>query len=311
MEAAPFFGDVADAAPDACAFWTRAPDGVRLRLAELGRGTRGTVLLFPGRTECVEKYGPTGRALAARGYGTLAIDWQGQGLSDRFLPDPETGHVERFDDYQRDVGAMLDAAQARDLPRPWHLLAHSMGGAIGLRALLSGLPVASAVFTGPMWDIALPPLLRPAAWTLTTLARPLRQGHRVPPTVPRGVYLLEAPFEGNLLTTDRDTYAWMQAQLRAHPELGLGGPSLAWLGAALDEIRALARAPSPDLPCLCVCGENERIVDLAAIRARMARWPKGRLVIEPGAEHEVLMERAEIRTRTLDGAVALFDAQRA
>ena len=39
------------------------------------------------------------------------------------------------------------------LPRPWRLLAHSMGGTIGLRALTRGVPVAAAVFSAPMWGI--------------------------------------------------------------------------------------------------------------------------------------------------------------
>ena len=37
--------------------------------------------------------------------------------------------------------------------RPLHLLAHSMGGCIGLRAVIEGMPVAACVFTGPMWGI--------------------------------------------------------------------------------------------------------------------------------------------------------------
>jgi lysophospholipase len=96
--------------------------------------------------------------------------------------------------------------------------------------------------------------------------------------------------------------------LRAHPELALGGPSMTWVNEALFETRALARLPAPNLPCLCVTGENERIVDVADIRAQMAKWPGGRLIIEARAEHEIMMERPEIRTRFFDLAAALFDA---
>jgi len=308
MEPAPFFSEIADAAPAARAFWVAAPDGARVRAGLLGAGEAGTVLLFPGRTEFVEKYGPAGRELAARGFGTLAVDWRGQGLTDRPLHDPATGHVDRFVEYQSDVAAMLGAADELGLPRPWHLVAHSMGGAIGLRALYSGLPVASAVFTGPMWGISLSPILRPAAWALTTVSRPLGLGGRIVPGSDASNYVLESDFEDNLLTTDPEMFAWMKAQLRAHPELALGGPSMTWVNEALFETRALRRRPAPPVPGLCVVGENERIVDVSAMRARMAGWPEGRLEIETGAEHEIMMERDEIRTRFFESAAAHFEA---
>ena len=87
----------------------------------------------------------------------------------------------------------------------------------------------------------------------------------------------------------------MRRQLLAQPELQLGGPSMHWLYEALAECRALARRPSPGLPCLCLVGSDERIVDTARIADRMARWPGGHLEILQDAEHEVLMERPALR----------------
>lgn len=308
MEPAPFFAEIADAAAEAHALWAMAPDGARVRLALLGEGARGTILLFPGRTEFVEKYGPVGRAFTTRGYTVVAVDWRGQGLTERLTQDPAVGHVDRFEQYQHDVAALVQAAGALALPRPWHLIGHSMGGAIGLRALHGGLQVASAVFSGPMWGIAMSPLLRPAAWALTSVSRPLGFGGKIVPGYDGSSYVVEAPFEGNLLTTDPEVFAWMKAQLAAHPELALGGPSMTWVNEALRELRGLARLPAPDTPCLCVVGSNERIVETPAIRAQMARWPGGKLIVEAGAEHELMMERDEIRSRFFDLAAAHFEA---
>jgi lysophospholipase len=314
LEPAPFHGDVADAPQGAHALWAHCPDGARMRLgvlattADVTGAPRGSVLLFPGRTEAIEKYGRAAGDFARRGYATICPDWRGQGLSDRFLPDRRTGHVHRFEDYQHDVAALLQAASALCLPRPWHLVAHSMGGAIGLRACRSGLPVASAVFSGPMWGIRLGPLMRAAAWAVASAARPLGLSGRIVPTASEADDILAIPFEDNVLTTDPEMYAWMQAQNRAYPDLALGPPSLGWLYEALRECRALARGTLPRLPALCVVGAREQIVDIDAIRRRMASWPGGRLLIEPGAEHEVMMEAPAIRTRFFDTACAHFDA---
>lgn len=308
MRPAPLFDAVADAPDGGRAFWLTARDGVRLRIGVWDKGAKGTVLLFPGRTEYIEKYGRAAKDLAARGFSMLTIDWRGQGLSDRLLDDPATGHVHKFTDYQHDVSAMCDAARTLGLPKPWFLLAHSMGGCTGLRALMEELPVAAAVFSAPMWGIGLRPHVRPAAWALSWISRYGRFGHRYSPGTVPDTYVSIAPFEDNLLTTDTDMYAYMQNQLSAHPGLALGGPSLSWLYAALTETRKLRARPSPDIPTLTYLGSNERIIDTASVHARMSRWPSGKLQMVNGAEHEVLMETPDIRKRVYDESAAFFTA---
>ncbi|MBV2358206.1 alpha/beta hydrolase [Thalassococcus sp. CAU 1522] len=307
---APFHADLAEGPAGARAWWARASDGLRLRLAHYpGPGdARGTVLLFPGRTEYVEKYGRVAVDLAKAGYHTLTIDWRGQGLADRMLDDPRTGHVHVFEDYQKDVAAMVAAAVALDLPGPHFLLGHSMGGCIGLRSVMDGLAVQACAFTGPMWGIRMTPPVRPAAWALSWGGKRMGVGHLLAPGTGIESYVTTAPFEDNTLTTDPDTWDYMRRQTLAIPELQLGGPSLTWLHEALAECRALHRRPSPGLPCFAAVGSNERIVDVPRILSRMERWPNGRLQVVEGGEHELLMERPELRQPVIDGIAALFES---
>ncbi len=310
QDAAPFFADVALGPDCGRAVWARARDGVRIRVALWPEGGRGTVLLFPGRTEYVEKYGRAAGDLAARGFATLSIDWRGQGLADRQLADKDTGHVMHFADYQMDLAAALDAARAAEMPRPYYLMAHSMGGCIGLRALMEGLDVKAATFTAPMWGINISSLVRPLAWSMAWAARHSWFGHFYAPGTSAKTYVKEAVFEGNNLTTDREMFHYMKHQVAAHPDLALGGPSMHWLYEALVEGRDLARRPAPHVPVLTWLGTHERIVDTAPIHIRMNSWPDGRLEMVEGAEHEVLMEIPAIRTRVFDEAAALFETSR-
>jgi lysophospholipase len=236
----------------------------------------------------------------------LTIDWRGQGLADRMLDDRRAGHVNVFADYQRDVAAVLEAAKALDLPRPWHLIGHSMGGAIGLRAAMEGLPVASCVFTGPMWGIRISTSMRPAAWALSWSSRQMGFGHLFTPGTSTESYVATGAFEDNTLTTDPDMWDYMRRQVLAQPELQLGGPSMQWLHEALAECRMLMRRPSPSLPCLCFLGSNERIVDVPRIHARMKAWKGGKLHILEGGEHEVLMEIDSMRDTIFHGLEKLF-----
>lgn len=287
------------APPGGRAVWLHASDGVRLRAGLWPGGGRGTVVVLTGRSEYAEKYGPTAGVLAAGGWSTLGIDWRGQGFSDRLLPDPMIGHVGSFSEYQRDLDAVMGwlarEGPAAGLHPPLVMLAHSMGGAIGLRALLRGLPFAHAIFSAPMWGLSLPFWQARAAGLLSRLPCSLSQDHAYAPGTGPGAYVLDAPFAGNLLTSSHEGWDWLALQAREEPAFRLGGPSLGWLRAALREMRALRRAPAPRVPALITLGTEENVVSPAAIRRRAASWRGGRLLTCSSGRHEILMERPELR----------------
>ncbi|PWJ21109.1 alpha/beta fold hydrolase [Jannaschia seohaensis] len=263
-------------------------------------GHAGTVFVFPGRTEWVEKYADAAAHLSRHGLASIALDWRGQGLTERPKHNRLIGHVRDFRDYQRDLRAAMSHADAIGLPRPWHLLAHSMGGLIGLRALMDGTPFQRAVFSAPMWGLPLAPHVRLTAWTVSSLSSALGLGEMNTPRAGKASDPGNTPFEGNLLTRDAEMFAWMQSHLRAEPDLALGGPSLGWLNAALREMHGLARRATPQVPCLTLLGTDEAIVDPDAIHIRLATWQEAHLEIVEGGRHEVLMEDTGLRTRLYD-----------
>lgn len=310
-QTAPFRQLPGDDSCPAQAFWSQADDGVTLRLAHWPAATdsRGSVLLFPGRTEYIEKYAGIAQSLTAAGYDVLAIDWRGQGLSDRLLPDARLGHVGQFSDYQRDVVEMVVAATDLALPRPWHLLAHSMGGCIGLAALHQDLPVASAVFSAPMWGINLRQMPHGVAVGMAYLAGRLGRGGRPAPGSgggAMGTYVLDECFSANLLTEDADEWCHMVREAAAWPDLTLGGASFDWVGKALNECVRLSRVDSPAVPALIGLGSGEKVVSPTAIRDRAARWPGATLLEVEGARHEIMMGRPDRRDAFLSAALSLF-----
>ncbi|MEM9582554.1 MAG: alpha/beta hydrolase [Pseudomonadota bacterium] len=310
---APLHADVAHGPDGGAAYWLTCSDGVRIRTGVWSAETdhKGTVLLFPGRTEFVEKYGQAAAHFQKRGYATVAIDWRGQGLADRLNEDRALGHVGAFLDYQKDIAAVLELVEALNLPKPLSLFAHSMGGCIGLRALVEGLPVTSAAFTGPMWGISLPGKKKLAAWVGSTVAHGLGFGATIAPGTLPQTYVLANAFDDNMLTTDPEMFQRMKDQVTAYPDLALGGPSLSWLNMALHECRALRAHPTPNIPCLTYLGTNERIVDPEFIHDRMSRWPNGELIMIENGEHEVAMEGDAIQKMIFDGCDALYSANRA
>ncbi|MEE9428083.1 MAG: alpha/beta hydrolase [Paracoccaceae bacterium] len=306
MEKAPFFNDVAEGPANGAAFWIKACDGVRLRVAYWPGGDKGTILLYPGRTEFIEKYGRTAMELTGLGYHVLAIDWRGQGLADRMLDDPQLGHVGKFSDYQLDVAAMMSAADDLKCPRPRFLMAHSMGGCIALRALHEGLPVKAVAFSAPMWGMSVAPALRPIARPLVHTMAKLGRGTARAPGTDAETYLKNAPFEDNLLTSDADMYAYMKRQSDAHPEMTLSGPTINWVQQSFAETAALQGMSPPNYPAIAFIGSNERIVDSNITLDLMTRWKRGDIETVPGAEHEIIMEKPKTRAAFFAAADALF-----
>ena len=116
-------------------------DGCRLRFARWAPppGRKGTVCLFPGRAEFIEKYFETVRDLRARGFAVATLDWRGQGGSDqRLIRNPRKGYVRRFSDYNIDLETFIHEVVLPDCPPPVFALAHSMGATVLIRAAHQG-----------------------------------------------------------------------------------------------------------------------------------------------------------------------------
>jgi lysophospholipase len=308
IETAPLYTEIAEGPAYGRAFWLQTDDKVRLRAGLWGSDSarNGTVLLLPGRTGYIERYGQIAVRLNEQGFGSFVIDWRGHGLSDRLTEDPKICHVDRFSDYQLDVAAMIKAAVELDLPKPWYLIGNSMGACIGLRAIAEGLTVSACAFIAPMWNINLPPVRRTAAWALSSMAQGLGKGHLYAPGYDGQSYVLKTQFEDNSLTHDPDIYRYWSNQAQLRSDLSLGGPSMGWLFQSLKECRTLSKMPSPEVPCIAFCGDQDEVIDLRAIEDRMAGWPSGSFELIQNAKHDLLSERPEISESVITKISGLF-----
>ena len=277
-----------------------ASDGVRLRGAlwrarDPGGGSRGLVLLLNGRTEFVEKCALPAAELVARGFAVASIDWRGQGRSQRLTDTALKGHVGKFTDYHLDLAALMAHRSVAAVAGPRLILAHSMGGTIGLGAIKRGLLAPGAVIlSAPMLGINLRPSRRLLNPITLRLARSLGKLESWPPFEVVDEPQVFTGFKGNTLTGDAEVFEWMAAALRREPALQLGLPTLGWLSAAFVEMAWLALQGPLDCPGLCLLGSREEVVDPALVRTVAARLKLDLVEIE-GARHEVLLEAEPMR----------------
>jgi lysophospholipase len=286
----------------------KTPDGAELRFARWAppAGRKGTVCIFAGRSEYIEKYFETVRDLRDRGFAVAMVDWRGQGHSARRLRDPRRGYVRDFADYDIDVEAFVQQVVLPDCPPPFFALAHSMGGAVMLRIAHAGKRwFDRMVLTAPMIDLP----GRLTSFPARALLRSMRFAGLGGRYVPGGGDALTGTdsFVNNPLTSDPVRYARNAAILAEDPTLGLGSPTVAWADTAfraMHSFRAMNYPSEIRQPILMLAASNDAVVSTPAIEEFAYHLRAGSHLVIAGSKHEILQEQDRYRAQFW----AAFDA---
>jgi len=288
--------------------YDRAP--LRYAIWQASRGPRrGTVCLFGGRTEYIEKYFEVVADLRRRGLAVATMDWRGQGGSVRQLANRRKGHINDYSEFDQDLLRFMRDIVLPDCPPPYTALAHSMGGNILMRAArMSGSWFERMVLCAPMVRLAregLPLSHATARAVVETLGR-VGLGHLYVPGAGDKGWEGE-PFETNVLTSSKERYTRNQAIIARAPELGLGGPTIGWLRASMRSMRMVSTpefARSVRVPLLLIAAGDDKVVSSRAIEDFAVQVKVGTHVVIPHARHEIMQERDELRQQFW----AAFDA---
>ena len=286
----------------------KTSDGATIRYARWlpPPGRKGTVCLFLGRAEFIEKYFETVRELRARGFAVAIIDWRGQGGSERALSDPRKGHVGSFSEYERDVEALMTEVVLPDCPPPIFAIGHSMGGTVMMRIARQGSRwFDRVVLSAPMIQLSRNRHTVPAKITVRAM-RLMGMGSAY---VPGGneTAVATGPYVNNIATSDPVRHARTKAVLEAAPELGLGSPTVSWLDAAyraMGEIANHSYTSKVRQPLMLIAAGRDQVVSTAAIEDVAVRLRAGSHLIIAGARHELMMEQDRYRAQFW----AAFDA---
>jgi lysophospholipase len=286
----------------------KTPDGAELRFARWAppAGRKGTVCVFTGRSEQIEKYFETVRDLRDRGFAVAMIDWRGQGLSSRRLRDPRKGYVRDFADYEIDVETFVQQVVLPDCPPPHFALAHSMGSAVMLRVAYAGKRwFDRMVLSAPMIDLPGRATSLPARLLLRAMRLTGQGGNYVPGG--SGELTGATSFINNPFTSDPVRFARNEAILEEDPTLGLGSPTVAWADTAFKAMHGFRASNYPSQirqPILMMAASNDTVVSTAAIEEFAYHLRAGSHLVIAGSKHEILQEQDRFRSQFW----AAFDA---
>ncbi|RRV17236.1 alpha/beta hydrolase [Pseudomonas saudiphocaensis] len=210
------------------------------------------------------------------GFAVLGCDLPGHGLSSG-----PRASINEFDEYQAVLSGLFEQARQLDLPRPWHLLGQSTGGAIAIDHLLHRPDDAELGRT-----ILLAPLVRPRAWLRSRISYEL---------VRRFVQQIPRTFSDN--SGDPAFLDFVQRSDPLQPDI----LPTAWVGALSRWIPRIEGAgASPQSPII-IQGEADMTVDwrynLPVLERKFAAPEILRL---PGAKHHLVNEHEALRREYFD-----------
>lgn len=237
---------------------------------------RGTVVLLHGYYDHMGLYRHVIDWALGMGFAVLACDLPGHGLSGG-----AAASIGDFAEYQVVLGALLNQAQALDLPQPWHLCGQSTGGAILLDYLLTGAPRPELGRT-----ILLAPLVRPRAWAWSKFS-----------------YQLLRPFVDSIPRrfSENSNDAEFLAFLRDQDPLQPKTLPTAWVGALARWIPRIEAAGHGAQSLLVVQGDADETVDWRYnLKVLEEKFEKIECLLLTGARHHLANESETLRRRYFD-----------
>jgi len=267
------------------------------------------VVILHGYTESAEKFREMSWYYVSAGYSVFAVDHRGHGQSVREIEDTSITHVDCFDQYLRDLEQFMDGVvRPRMGDAPLYLYAHSMGGAVGVLALMEHPEwFARAVLNAPMIKAVTGGV---PAWMAETIARVMCMlgkgrerafvGHPFDPA--------RETFEGSHATS-RARYDYYQAKRVATAHLQNCSPTYAWLREAIGVTRRLLdekNAKKIKTPLLLIQAGRDSTVCLPEQEQFVGMVPGARLLRLDEAKHEIYLAHDALLKDYLEAVLGFF-----
>lgn len=258
-------------------------------------GATRSAVIVGGFGEFVEKYFETIRDFAARGFAVWCLDWPGQGASAR--PADPTRPLAR--DFAADADDLAAFTEAKVPRGPRLLVAHSMGGAIGLYSLSRHPKVFdAAVLSAPMLGLRLAGLPRWLAAAIVWLGMRFAGADAFAPGGKRWMADPAMCPARSHVSNDPQRCLLQREWYSTNPGLQVDDATYGWLKAALeltDTLSDPALLAKVTPPVLIGNAGRDVLVSPQRHESAAAAMPDAKLVKFPDAKHELFMETDAVR----------------
>lgn len=268
------------------------------------KNSEKAILISSGRTEAAIKYKELIFDLFNNGYSIYINDHRGQGLSGRMIENPDMGYIDNFQYYIDDIKFFYDTFLKPTNYDKTFLLAHSMGGAIGMTYLEQNPnDFNAAAFSSPMLGF------KPPGCTVVKLLEGKEPKYALGESKYKDDY---TTFDGNILTGSEIRYDRMVDAFTKVPKAKLGGATYQWAHKSCQQFDYIFdNVDKLNTPFILFSAENEQIVDPYAhqkfIDAAQELDKNCIAYIVKNTQHELLIEKDEQRIETINEILNFYN----
>ena len=282
-------------------FFVKGFDDKKLRVALWNKNSeKGTIILQSGRTEFIEKYYEVIEGFISRGYCVAAMDWRGQGLSERTSKNIRLGHIDSFEEYDKDLIRTLELYKEL-CPKPWIGFGHSMGGCLMANNFVENEENYKAlILCAPMLSIQTRPSLRIIVSAIGSISTIGFKDFAIDrPNWDDEKGWLEEEFNDNFLTSDKYRFDRVYRLICKESALGVKGLSLGWIYEAIkrtNKFKDKNWGTKVEKPSLLLNATQDRLVSPSGNVQILSRFKNSHLE-NIDSKHEIFMESDPIRNQ--------------
>ncbi|MCB1531763.1 MAG: alpha/beta fold hydrolase [Alphaproteobacteria bacterium] len=270
------------------------------------------IVCMPGLSEFGEKYFELARNLRDQNFAVWVIDWMGQGHSERyFKSNPHKRHSHGIENDVEDLHMLYTKhIEPNNVgTAPIIMLAHSMGGNIGLRYLAKHPKTfRAAFFSAPLLGLTVTkPLPRFIAQGFLSLMNILAGRSYAPGQTNWRENMRPSP-GSDIFSSDPARGALQNYWCLFDTQLQNGGITWGWLYQIYKSCGILQKSETLqkiDIPCLFALAGRDELVDNDAARKIAVQLNQAKTIDFPEGLHELLMEKDEIRTPIIEAITKL------
>lgn len=268
---------------------------------------QATLFCLTGLSEYGEKYIEVARFFNAQGFNVIVIDWAYQGLSTRYYNNPHKRYSDGYEADISDLHYLITQHIKSDLPH--YMLAHSMGGHIGLRFLSEYSNIFKAAsFSTPMVGIKAFKLFPSLFYKISSALSRFHDSY----IFGRNDWKPEDrnAKTKNIFSSDLIRNQVFNSWNVANENLRIGNVTYKWIYESLKSILLLNKKETLEninCPTLLSCASKEILVDNIAIKRASQIIPDAKFIDFENAKHEILMETDDIRDVFLNATLELFN----
>ena len=277
----------------------------------LQSNARNCLVIFPGRSEPIEKYGEVvydlAQTLAGKNLNFYLMDHRGQGSSGRMVSPSDLSYVEHSHNYVLDIESFIKDQKLEKNCEKVFLLAHSLGAGISTAFILEHPKFFNKVaLISPMLKILTKPYSYKVARAIVQTSSMVGRGAKF--AVGQKGFNPNDKFEGNTVTSSLARFKMSRSIFETYPASKLGGVSNRFvlevmkgtnlIRSRYHEISVPLRVFHGGLEYFSEPGEMIKICD-ESINCKRSFFAT--------SKHELLMERDEIRSEVISSLGEFFN----